>query len=310
MRWVITRNPETSLKSRMVVLGFTDSWKRNPLHHRHCHDVVDSPSSIVAGSQCSKPMQRTAVLQGSVEDQELHGELVAELSQAWGLKTPPVCTSTKKRCVGKNRERHDKSRMENPDNRAVFGLKLRLKDGPQSGRCVEREGSTNGNHGYTARPHSVVLKSCRAVIKVVGRFHTVVRKVLVLLELPSARRKQRDESMTTGELSALRGLLGTVDAAYISGDSSVASTLLVASGLCWSYHSFPQCFRPTNLLAVRWVGLRHRCELVSATVFVLLAGLMQVGWVAVKGHHKVGISLELQTHHSWSKRNAKLVNVS
>ena len=29
---------------------------------------------------------KTAFLQGSVQDQELHGELVAELSQAWGLE--------------------------------------------------------------------------------------------------------------------------------------------------------------------------------------------------------------------------------
>ena len=58
----------------------------------------------------------------------------------------------------------------------------------------------------------------------------------VLLGLPSARRKQRDETIEVGELSALRGMLVAV--ARNSRDSSVASTLVVASGLRWSCHSF------------------------------------------------------------------------
>ena len=95
---------------------------------------------------------------------------------------------------------------------------------------------------------------------------------LVLLDLPPARRNQRDESIT-GDLSALRGLLVP----------QLQAPLSVASGMRWSCHGFPQCLSQTNLLDGRLVlGLRHH------SVFVLLAGLMQVGLVAVKGHRKVG----------------------
>ena len=128
MRWVITRTPVTSLKSRMVVLGFTDSWERKPLHHRHCHDVVDSPSLIVAGSQCSKPMQRRPSCKGQLKIKNLMVSWLQNCRKhgAWNTslyiyEKSGVRVDGRTLCfVGKSRERHDKSRMENLNNRAVF----------------------------------------------------------------------------------------------------------------------------------------------------------------------------------------------
>ena len=53
-------------------------------------------------------------------------------------------------------------------------------------------------------------------------------------------------------------------------------------------------------------ALGHRCEPTFTTVFVLLDGLTQVGFVAVKGLRKVGIWLESRTHLSCNKQHVRL----
>ena len=70
-----------------------------------------------------------------------------------------------------------------------------------------------GDHGNTARSHNAVFKPCRVVVKVVGgRWFSLScaknAEASVLLDLSSARRRQRDESITAEGLSALRGFLG------------------------------------------------------------------------------------------------------
>ena len=99
---------------------------------------------------------------------------------------------------------------------------------------------------------------------------------LVLLDLPSARRKQLGES---------------------------SNARVVAFGIRWRCLVL-RCWMQTNSLAVFWCELRHRCENISAKALGWLVGLLQAGRVVVKDHHKVGIWLESQTPCSWSKRNA------
>ena len=72
---------------------------------------------------------KSSFLQGSVGDQELHCGPCAELSQALGFEHHH-CIQLRKisvraggcttRVVEKGRETHDKSSMENLDNRTVF----------------------------------------------------------------------------------------------------------------------------------------------------------------------------------------------
>ena len=53
---------------------------------------------------------------------------------------------------------------------------------------------------------------------------------MVLLDLSSARRKQREDLVTAKELAALRGLLGTIDVAGNPGGTTTPSTFIVALG--------------------------------------------------------------------------------
>ena len=77
MRWVITRKPDDSLKARLVIQGFTDPQPGAKLF------------LTVAGSLRMRVFTgdaKTPFLQGSVRDQELHCEPIAELAQALGLE--------------------------------------------------------------------------------------------------------------------------------------------------------------------------------------------------------------------------------
>ena len=89
--------------------------------------------------------------------------------------------------------------------------------------------------------------------------------------------------ITAGELSALRVLFGQLMWLATQVIPSIASTLVVASGIRWSSHGFPQSLKQTNLLGVRWFRLRHSRDPMFTTVFVLLGGLTQLGLIAVKG---------------------------
>ena len=73
---------------------------------------------------------------------------------------------------------------------------------------------------------------------------------------------------------------------------------------------FPQCWKQTNLIVMRWFGLGHLFELMLTTVFVLLVDRIQVWHVAVKDDYKEVTSLDSRTPHSWSKLNAKSVSLA
>ena len=88
MRWVITRKSDDSLKARSVIQGFTDPQlgakpTASPSVSRRGRQLF----LTVAGSLRMKVFNgdaKTAFLQGSVGDQELHCEPIAELAQALG----------------------------------------------------------------------------------------------------------------------------------------------------------------------------------------------------------------------------------
>ena len=90
MRWVITRKPDDSLKARLVIQGFADLQlgakpTASPTVSRRGRQLF----LTVAGSLRMKVFKgdaKTAFLQGSVGDQELHCEPIAELAQALGLE--------------------------------------------------------------------------------------------------------------------------------------------------------------------------------------------------------------------------------
>ena len=90
MRWVITRKPDDSLKARLVIQGFTEPQlgakpTASPRVSRRGRQLF----LTVAGSLRMKVFKgdaKTAFLQGSVGDQELHCEPIAELAQALGLE--------------------------------------------------------------------------------------------------------------------------------------------------------------------------------------------------------------------------------
>ena len=74
-----------------------------------------------------------------------------------------------------------------------------------------------------------------------------------------------------------------------SRDSSVASTLVVASGLRWSCHSFHSAGSKQTCSPCVGLGSDPAAKKMLTILFVLLDGLMQVGPAALKGHPKVGI---------------------
>ena len=90
MRWVITRKSDDSLKARLMIQGFTDPQlgakpTASPTVSRRGRQLF----LTVAGSLRMKVFKgdaKTAFLQGSVGDQKLHCEPIAELAQALGLE--------------------------------------------------------------------------------------------------------------------------------------------------------------------------------------------------------------------------------
>ena len=90
MRWVITRKPDDSLKARLVVQGFTDPQlgakpTASPTVSRRGRQLFLSGAGSLR-MRVFKGDAKAAFLQGSVGDQELPCEPIAELSQALGLE--------------------------------------------------------------------------------------------------------------------------------------------------------------------------------------------------------------------------------
>ena len=90
MRWVITRKSDDSLEARLVMQGFTDpQLGAKPTASPTVSRRGRQQFLTVAGSLRMKVFKgdaKTAFLQGSVGDQELHCEPIAELAQALGLE--------------------------------------------------------------------------------------------------------------------------------------------------------------------------------------------------------------------------------
>ena len=106
---------------------------------------------------------KTASLQESVGDQKLHCEPVAELSPALGLEHHQCLKTTRisvrstrctKRVVGQSR--------------AIAYVEHFLSADGLSALAGGRE-IYDSDHWNTARSHNAVFKSCRVVIKVVGK---------------------------------------------------------------------------------------------------------------------------------------------
>ena len=253
---MMTRKPDSSLKARLAVLGFTD------LQLGGKHTVVTRHASIQ--SRCENGL----FVRGSWEFKNciVNGLLNCHKRRAWNtihannnVFSARVDKSTT-RVVGKSRGRHDKSGMENLDNRTVFLGQEMSSDERVYDLAIayvhdflidvdEESADVVGvrelydwgprEHGTFTQCGVQTVQSCHQ-----GRWRgfslscAKYAESLILLDLPSARRKQRDESITAGELSALRGLVGTIYVACNSSDSSVAKTFVFASGIRWSCHGF------------------------------------------------------------------------
>ena len=90
MRWVIIRKSDDSLKARLVIQGFTDPQlgakpTASPTVSRRGRQLFLTVAGSL-GMKVFKGDAKTAFLQGSVVDQELHCEPIAELAQALGLE--------------------------------------------------------------------------------------------------------------------------------------------------------------------------------------------------------------------------------
>ena len=90
MRWVITRKSDDSLKARLVIQGFMDPQlgakpTASPTVSRRGRQLFLTVAGSL-GMKVFKGDAKTAFLQGSVGDQELHCEPIAELAQALGLE--------------------------------------------------------------------------------------------------------------------------------------------------------------------------------------------------------------------------------
>ena len=94
MRWVITRKPDDSLKARLLIQEFTDPQlgakpTASPTVSRRRRQLF----LTVAGCLRMKVFEgdaKTAFLQGSVGDQELHCEPIASLRKRWDWSTISV----------------------------------------------------------------------------------------------------------------------------------------------------------------------------------------------------------------------------
>ena len=234
MRWVITRKPDDSLKARLVIQGFTDP-----------HLGARQLFLTVAGSLGMKVFKgdaKTAFLQGSVGDQELYCEPIAELSQALGLEHHQ-CVRLRKSVYGLiDAPRAWWERVEADMNKLnwrtlttepcfwvmtsvsgqIEGLDVAYVDDFMV--AIHEESPVGQRHFSDVQAlyewgewKSGSFTQCG--VQMVQHRHqnrwagfslscAQYAESMVLLDLSSARRKQRDDPVTPKELAGLRGLLG------------------------------------------------------------------------------------------------------
>ena len=246
MRWVITRKPDDSLKARLVVQGFTDPQlgakpTASPTVSRRGRQLF----LTVAGSlrmRVFKGDAKTAFSQGSVGDQELLCEPIAELSQAlrlehhqcvrlrnsaYGLIDPPRAwwervETTMKQLKWRTLTAEPCFWVKTSADGQIEALAVAYVDDFMNAvheeSPVGQKYFTDFKALYEWRDwESGSFTQCE--VQIVQHRHqnrwggfslscAHYAESMVLLDLSSARRKQREDPVTAKELAAMRGLLG------------------------------------------------------------------------------------------------------
>ena len=246
VRWVITRKLDDSLKARLVIQGFTDPQlgakpTASPTVSRRGRQLF----LTAAGSLRMKVFKgdaKTAFLQGSVGDQELHCEPIAELAQALGLEHHQ-CVRLRKSVYGLiDALRAWWERVETDMNKLkwrtltaepcfwvmtsvtgrIEGLTVAYVDDFMV--AIHEESPVGQRHFSDVKAlyewgewESGSFTQCG--VQIVQHRHqnrwpgfslscAHCAESMVLLDLSSARRKQRDDPVTAKELAGVRSLLG------------------------------------------------------------------------------------------------------
>ena len=278
---------------------------------------------------------KTAFLQGSVGDQELHCEPIAELAQALGLEHRQ-CVRLRKSVYGLiDAPRAWWERVETDMNK----LKWRtLTTEPcfwvmpsVTGRieglvvayvgdfmvAIHEESPVGQRHFSDVKAlyewgewESGSFTQCG--VQIVQHRHqnrwagfslscAHYAESMVLLDLSSARRKQRDDPVTAKELAGLRGLLGQL--MWLATQVVHNFKLLChCSWDIWEWLLFQHSWKQTNLQDVHWFGLKLLFAPLFMKKWVLLVGQMPVGHIDEKDRLKEDTSLVWPTTHSWNKR--------
>ena len=246
MRWVITRKSDDSLKARLVIQGFTDPQlgakpTASPTVSRRGRQLFLTVAGSL-GMKVFKGDAKTAFLQGSVGDQELHCEPIAELAQALGLEHHQ-CVRLRKSVYGLiDAPRAWWERVETDMNKLkwrtlttepcfwvmtsvscrIEGLAVAYVDDFMV--AIHEESPVGQRHFSEVKAlyewaewESGSFTQCG--VQIVQHRHqnrwagfslscAHYAGSMVLLDLSSARRKQRDDPVTAKELAGLRGLLG------------------------------------------------------------------------------------------------------
>ena len=246
MRWVITRKSDDSLKARLVIQGFTDPQlgakpTASPTVSRRGRQLFLTVAGSL-GMKVFKGDAKTAFLQGSVGDQELHCEPIAELAQALGLEHHQ-CVRLRKSVYGLiDAPRAWWERVETDMNKLkwrtlttepcfwvmtsvsgrIEGLAVAYVDDFMV--AIYEESPVSQKHFSEVKAlyewgewESGSFTQCG--VQIVQHRHqnrwagfslscAQYAESMVLLDLSSARRKQRDDPVTAKQLAGLRGLLG------------------------------------------------------------------------------------------------------
>ena len=246
MRWVITRKSDDSLKARLVIQGFTDPQlgakpSASPTVSRRGRQLFLTVARSLR-MKVFKGDAKMTFLQGSVGDQELHCEPIAELAQALGLEHHQ-CVRLRKSVYGLiDAPRAWWERVETDMNKLkwrtltteacfwvmtsvtgrIEGLAVAYVDDFMV--AIHEESPVGQRHFSDVRAlyewgewESGSFTQCG--VQIVQHRHqnrwagfslscAHYAESMVLLDLSSARRKQRNDPVTAKELAGLRGLLG------------------------------------------------------------------------------------------------------